>query len=103
MVLRARLDDGAKVFFGYAKNLSTSGIFIATVNPRGMGEQFDLELTLPAPSGLRIACRCEVAWQRPYSARSDLDPGMGLRFLALPEELAAALAAWVEGEDPPKD
>lgn len=103
MVLRARLDDGARVFFGYAKNISGSGIFIATVNPRAVGEQFDIELTLPAPCGLRIAGRCEVVWRRPYSARSDLDPGMGLRFLDLPAEVAAALGSWVEGADESKD
>ena len=96
LVLRAKLDDGRKTFFGYAKNISCSGMFIASVNPRQAGELFEVELTLPAPISLVVSCTCEVVWRRIYSRHSDLDPGMGLRFLNLSEEVAQAIDGWVE-------
>lgn len=99
LVLRARLDDGHKAFFGYAKNISRSGMFIASVSPRQPGEQFDVELTLPSPLSMTINCRCEVVWRRTYSRSSDLDPGMGMRFLDLADEVVDAIAAWIEGEE----
>lgn len=95
MVLKAHLDDGRKVFFGYARNISRGGMFIASVNPRTPGEQFDLVADFP-PLGLTLSCRCEVVWKRTYSKKSTLEPGMGLRFLDLPEEVATALERWVE-------
>ena len=95
LVLKARLDDGRKAFFGYARNISRGGMFIASVNPREPGEQFDLEANFP-PLGLTLACRCEVVWKRTYTKKSTLEPGMGLRFLDLPEEIADTLNDWVE-------
>jgi Tfp pilus assembly protein PilZ len=99
MVQRVRLDDGRRVFFGYAKNISQSGMFISTVNPRRQGEQFDVEMTLPAPLEMPLSCRCEVAWTRDFRKSSDLEPGMGLLFLDLPDELAAKIGAWVEADE----
>ncbi len=95
MVLKAKLDDGRKPFFGYARNISRSGMFIASVNPRNPGEQFDIEANLP-PLGLTLVCRCEVVWKRTYAKKSTLEPGMGLRFLDLPEEVAEIISRWVE-------
>jgi uncharacterized protein (TIGR02266 family) len=98
MVLRVKLDDGQKSFFGYAKNISRSGFFIATVSPREPGERFQVELVLPAPLGRSMQCSCEVVWKRLYSKASPYEPGMGLRFLDLPEEMAAAIDRWVRAE-----
>lgn len=98
IVLRVKLDDGRKSFFGYAKNISRSGLFIATVNPRDPGERFQVELTLPAPLGHNVQCACEVVWKRLYTKGSPYEPGMGLRFLELPEEMAAAIDSWISTE-----
>lgn len=98
IVLRVKLDDGRKSFFGYAKNISRSGLFIATVNPRDPGEQFQVELTLPAPISHNVQCTCEVVWKRLYSKGSPYEPGMGLRFLELPDAMADALDSWVNTE-----
>lgn len=102
LVQRVRLDDGRKVFFGYAKNISQSGMFIATVNPRCQGEQFDVEMILPAPLEMPLSCRCEVTWTRDFRKSSGLEPGMGLRFLDLPEETAAKIEAWIEADEAPQ-
>ncbi len=99
LVLRVRLDDGRKAFFGYAKNISKSGMFIASINPRSVGEQFDVEIALPAPLGLTFSCRCEVVWKRNYCKTSDLDPGMGLHFLDIAPQTAAAIDTWIAGSE----
>jgi uncharacterized protein (TIGR02266 family) len=93
--------DGRKTFFGYARNLSRGGAFIATVNPRDIGEQFDLHLTLPPSAGLILRCRCEVVWRRQFEQVGKPEPGMGLRFLDLPQETAAALERWLLSVTPP--
>jgi uncharacterized protein (TIGR02266 family) len=87
--------DGRKTFFGYARNISRGGLFIATVNPREPGEQFDLQVTLPASAQLILRCRCEVVWKRHFVQGGKLEPGMGLRFLDLPPESANALEDWL--------
>ncbi|NIP48539.1 MAG: pilus assembly protein PilZ, partial [Phycisphaerae bacterium] len=46
--------------------LSRGGLFIATVKPRDPGEQFTIELTLPAEPKHKIRCRCEVVWKRHF-------------------------------------
>ncbi len=101
LVLKVRLDDGGKVFFGYGKNISRSGIFIATVNPREPGERFQIEIPLPPPIKRTIQCGCEVVWKREFSKKSRYEPGMGLRFVDLPAEVADAIEQWVRsrGED----
>jgi uncharacterized protein (TIGR02266 family) len=98
IVLRVKLDDGHKSLFGYAKNISRSGFFIASVKPREPGEHFQVELVLPAPIGRSVQCSCEVVWKRLYSKGSSYEPGMGLRFLDLPEDIAEAIDRWVAAE-----
>lgn len=87
--------SGNKTFFGYGKNISLGGVFIGTVNPREVGARFHLEIPLPAPI-LKIAlCECEVVWNRQFSKNSTLEPGMGLKFLDLPESDGEAIDRWV--------
>jgi uncharacterized protein (TIGR02266 family) len=88
--------DGRKTFFGYARNLSCGGLFIATVSPREPGAQFDLQVTLPAAAALTLHCRCEVVWKRHFEPAGKFEPGMGLRFLDLPQETAEALERWLK-------
>lgn len=98
LVLKVRYDDGRKTFFGYAKNISRGGVFIATVNPRDPGSRFHVEIPLPAPLCTTLQCFCEVIWKRDYRPDSPYEPGMGLRFIDLPEELAERLNRWIKGE-----
>jgi uncharacterized protein (TIGR02266 family) len=98
LILRVKFDDGRKSFFGYAKNISRSGMFISTVAPREPGERFQVEITLPPQLGNNLQCTCEVVWKRLYSKGSPHEPGMGLRFIDLPEETAAAIDRWINSE-----
>lgn len=95
MVLKAGVTDGHKTFFGYAKDLSKSGMMIGTINPRDPGSQFWVEFPLPEPVNRTARCHCEVVWQRRYSREHKYDPGMGLRFLDLPADMAEAIDEWI--------
>lgn len=101
LVLKVRVDDGAKAFFGYAKNISRSGLFIATTNPRDPGSRFQVEVPLPAPLKRTIRCTCEVVWKRDFTEKSTYEPGMGLKFIDMPEEISEAIHQWVKGTEQP--
>lgn len=88
--------DGRKTLFGYARNISCGGVFIATVSPREPGEQFDLQVTFPAPEPFIVQCRCEVVWRRRFERGGKYEPGMGLRFLDLPQESRDAIDRWIQ-------
>lgn len=99
IVLRVTLEDGGKTFFGYTKNISRSGFFIATVNPRDPGEHFQVEIPLPPPIDRSVQCACQVVWKRLFSKDSPYEPGMGLKFIDLPEEVARDIDTWVKEQD----
>jgi uncharacterized protein (TIGR02266 family) len=98
IVLRVKLDDGRKSLFGYAKNISRGGLFITSVNPKEPGSRFQVEIALPSPLGRTIQCSCEVVWKRHFSKKSNLEPGMGIRFLDLPDGVAEEIDAWIKGQ-----
>jgi uncharacterized protein (TIGR02266 family) len=98
IVLRTKVETRRSVFFGYAKNISRGGMFIASVNPPEPGSRFELEFELPGQPWRRIHCSGEVVWNRSYSQRGPYEPGMGLRFTDLPDEPAQAIEDWVHAE-----
>jgi len=91
-------DDGHKTFFGYAKTVSRGGLFIATVNPRELGEKFLIEWTLPTKPSYTIRCLCEVVWKQHFQRKGANEPGMGLRFLDLAETDGLKVDEWVAGQ-----
>jgi len=97
LILKVRIDDGDKVFFGYAKNISKSGLFIATVNPHDPGSRFQIEVPLPEPLGVSVQCEAEVVWKRHYTRGGPYEPGMGLKFLDISTELSGSIDDWVKG------
>lgn len=86
--------DGVKTLFGYAKNISRGGLFIATVKPREPGEIFLIELSLPTAPRHTLRCRCEVVWKRHFQRKENLQPGMGLRFIDLSEADGDKIDEW---------
>lgn len=87
--------DGHKTLFGYAKNISRGGLFIATVKPREPGDAFMIELTLPTNPRHTLRCRCEVVWKRHFQRKDSNEPGMGLRFLDLADADGDKIEEWV--------
>jgi len=99
IVQKIKIEDDQKVFFGYSKNISKSGMFIASANPLEPGTQVDVEIPLPSDQRQSVRCSCEVVWRRRFSKKSIYEPGMGLRFIDIPEDLAVELDNWVAEEE----
>jgi uncharacterized protein (TIGR02266 family) len=101
-VRRLKVGGSGNVFFGYAGDISASGMFISTVNPRRRGEQFSLQFSLPGQAA-PISVTAEVVWIREHSAGEEFPPGMGIRFLEIDERAAAAIRDFVAAgrSDPP--
>ncbi len=98
LVVRQSDPSDCKIFFGYARNISGTGLYISTVNPREPGDRFVLEIPIP-PLGRCVTCLCEVIWKRDFTYASPYDPGMGMRFIDLDEDVAQAIDAWVLQQD----
>ncbi|NIQ95978.1 MAG: pilus assembly protein PilZ [Desulfuromonadales bacterium] len=96
IVLKVKLDDGNKAFFGYAKNISRSGLFIATVNPKEPGSTFHIEIPLPDPINRSVQCEAEVIWKRHYTRGGPYEPGMGLKFNGMPDHMAELIDLWAQ-------
>jgi len=84
-------------FFGYAKSLAPNGLFIATINPKQVGEQFMISFELPK-TGTKVTCSCRVMWAREYDRNLKNEPGMGIMFLDLLPENREEIESWVEEE-----
>lgn len=97
-ILNADHGDGHRTFFGYAKNISRSGMMIGTTNPRELGARYRLEISLPEPVNATAVCDCEVVWTKVWEKDRCHDPGMGLRFIDLPSDIASAIQQWIERE-----
>ena len=95
IVLKIIEGDSKNYLFGYAKNISRSGLFIQSINPRKAGDRFTISFFIPS-TDIDIRCRCEVAWLRQFSGKESLEPGYGVRFLDLPEESVRHIEEWVE-------
>lgn len=94
LVLNVKGENRNKSFFGYAKVIGRGGMFIASVNPKQVGEIFSIEFTMP--NKMLVRCKCAVVWRREFVPRSPLEPGMGIKFLDLSEEIKNKIAVWVE-------
>ncbi len=94
IVFKVTEENEQEHLFGYAKNVSRGGLFIASINPREPGEQFYIIFQIPNTE-VTIKCRCEVLWTRGYDPKSKLEPGYGIKFLDLAEQIAEAIDAWV--------
>jgi uncharacterized protein (TIGR02266 family) len=68
--------------FAYITDISATGIFVRTTSPEQPGTLLNLRFGALAVEG-------EVIWVNPYrpGAPENLDPGMGIRFVALDDEI----------------
>ena len=74
------MNEGKKHLVGYGDNLSVSGMFIATPDPKKPGDK--ITVVFPLPDGKDpVSARAEVVWARRDAGQSGEEPGMGIRFL----------------------
>lgn len=94
LVLKIRGEDTKGVFFGYAKTISRGGMFISSVNPKKMGEEFEISFKLD-DRGREIKCRAVVVWIRQYDSLIKQEPGMGIKFLDLDDATREEIDEWI--------
>lgn len=95
LITKVKVDQDGKVFFGYAKNISKTGLFIQSINPKDEGERFKIEFDLPGDKGT-FSCMAKVIWKRGYMPKAKYEPGMGLEFIDLPRDLSDKLEAFCD-------
>ncbi len=98
IIQKVLLDGERQVFFGYTKNISRSGMFIATTNPIGTGEQINIQIPLPEPLQGTICCKCEVVWRRALGKHLPFEPGLGMKFIDMPAEVSEQIDSWIRAE-----
>lgn len=94
LVTQVKMGDARRYFFGYAKNISHSGVFVQTISPKDVGEEFNIEFDIPKAE-IHINCRARVIWNRRFSEKGSYEPGMGLKFVDLDPETARKVEQWV--------
>lgn len=88
------LDDDYQMHF--SRDLSRGGVFIETDNPLPVGSRFLMRFDVPGETTRSIECEVEVAWvMRMEDSSSQLPPGMGVRFVDLPEDDGEAVDAFL--------
>jgi hypothetical protein len=95
LVLKVKGSSMDKSFFGYARTIGRNGMFIASINPKNVGEEFTIEF-IPPTMDTPIKCLCQVRWRREYTPKSSYEPGMGIKFLDLGDEIREVIDAWVK-------
>ena len=95
IIQRVRVEDDRRTFFGYAKNISSGGLFIGAAAPKEVGSRFLVEIPLPKQLDDEVRCQCEVVWSRPWVSGMTLEPGMGIRFIDLPDREKQAIDRWI--------
>ncbi len=95
IILKVTEEGKKEHLFGYAKNISRSGLFLQSVNPRGPGERFTISFHI-SNTEIRVRCQCEVVWMRKYHPKVSVEPGYGVRFLDLSTGVADAIEEWIK-------
>lgn len=95
IIQKVHLHGKRPTIFGYSKNISRSGMYIATINPIEPGQQLELEFQLPSPLTGTVRCLCEVIWKRPIGSHLPFEAGMGMRFIDLPDKISEQLDDWI--------
>jgi len=74
--------------FAYITDISATGIFVRTTTPEATGTQLNLRFT-GEHTRASLEVEGEVIWVNPYrpGAPDNLHPGMGIRFVAIDNEL----------------
>ena len=74
--------------FAYITDISETGIFVRTTTPEQPGTHLNMRFRADGPN-TQIEVEGEVIWVNPYrpGAPDNLHPGMGIRFVALDDEL----------------
>ena len=78
-------------------NISEGGMYLRTLSPLPEGTIIHMKFTLPHdPEAIELAA--EVVRTLPLAVQLEIDPGMGLRFVDIPEDIMVKIRNFVEWE-----
>lgn len=97
--LDVSLGSDHNFYSGFAENLSIGGVFVATHLLRPVGARIEFSIHLPDMDGAVVGTG-EVRWVRDFNERSDLPPGMGIRFLELNAGSNELIGRFLEQREP---
>jgi uncharacterized protein (TIGR02266 family) len=78
-------------------NMSESGLFLRTSQPLPEGTFIHIKFTLPHDTD-KITLSAEVVRSLPLGTQFDCEPGMGLRFIAIPEDTLLKIRNFIQWE-----
>jgi|SRR5688572_17742526 len=87
-------------YAGFVENISSGGIFIATHRVKNVGDHIEFSINLPDEGGDPITGVGEVRWLRVYSEQSNVEPGMGLKFIEIAPDAVKRIEAFLAQRDP---
>jgi uncharacterized protein (TIGR02266 family) len=98
--VKVDLESDHNFYTGLTQNISAGGLFIATHHLRRIGDRITLKFQLPG-TDQAVAVETEVRWIRENSSLQRVDgaTGMGVRFINLSPEAAAAIQKFLQNRD----
>lgn len=97
--LDVSLGSDHNFYVGFVENMSAGGVFIATHVLKAVGDVFELAVHLPNSDAV-VKGVGEVRWIREYSERSNVPPGMGIRFIQLDDTSRQAIEEFLSSREP---
>lgn len=97
--LDVSLGSDHNFYVGFVENMSQGGVFIATHMLKAVGEVLEITVHLPNSNAV-VKGLGEVRWIREYSERSNVPPGMGVRFLQLEPGCKEAIEEFLSDRAP---
>ena len=92
--MRVRILGGGRDMFGFARNISRSGMMVHTSGLCRIGEEMSIEFDLPA-LGMNIKCRYRIVWRQVQGPMSGT-AREGLKFLDLDPISADSIDRWIQ-------
>ena len=97
--LEVTMSSDHNFYAGFAENISSGGLFVATYVRRRKGDRLEIVFNIPShPEPIRATG--EVRWVREYSEHSNVPPGFGVRFVDLPDDAALAIDRFLKDREP---
>ena len=98
--VKVDLESDHNFYTGLTQNISAGGLFIATNAIKRIGDRITLKFSIPGTAE-PLSVETEVRWIRENSALNRVDgaTGMGVRFVNLSPQAAAAIQQFLESRD----
>ncbi len=90
---RVRIVDGGRDLFGFARNISRSGMMIHTAGLCRIGDELGIEFDIPGLD-LSVKCRSRIVW-RQLQGQAVGTAREGLKFLDLDPTHADMIDRWI--------